>query len=43
MPFMRRDKDGEIATVFHVPEEGAQEELPAGHEDLVEFMGVLVR
>mgnify|MGYP000407944550 CR=1 FL=1 len=43
MPFVRRDKDGKIATVFHDAEDGAQGELPAGHEDLVEFMGVSVR
>ena len=40
MPFVTRDKDLKIAVVSYEPEEGAQEEIPAVYEDLVEFMGV---
>jgi len=43
MPFVRRDENGKIAAVFNEPEGGANEELPAGHEDLVEFMGISVK
>ena len=43
MPFVTRDKDLNIAAIPHEPEEGAEEEVPAVYEDLVEFMGVSVR
>ena len=43
LPFVTRDEDWKIAVVFHEPEEGAQNEVPAVNEDLVEFMGVSVR
>ena len=43
MPFVTRDKDRKIAVVSYEPEEGAQEEVPAVYEGLVEFMGGSVR
>ena len=40
MPFVRRDAEGKINAVFHGPEEGANEEVPAGSEELLEFLKV---
>ncbi len=43
MPFVRRDAEGYIVAVFQGPEDGANEEVPAGSEELVQFLGVGVQ
>ena len=43
MPFVRRNADGHIEAVFAGPENGANEEVPAGSDELMEFMGVDVQ
>ncbi len=40
MPFVRRNAEGVIEAVFAAPEEGANEEVPVGSAELVEFMSV---
>ena len=42
MPFVRRNAEGEIEAVFVGPENGANEEVPPGSEELSAFMSVSV-
>lgn len=43
MPFVRRDAEGKVEAVFAHPEAGANEELPHGHPDLLDFLGISAR
>jgi hypothetical protein len=40
MPFARRDADGVIDAVFANAEGNAQEELPHGHPELLQYLGI---
>ena len=40
MPFVRRDADGKVEAAFMIPENGADEELPQGHPELLELFGI---
>ncbi len=40
MPFVRRNAEGQIEAVFTGPENGANEEVSAGNEELVAFLGI---
>ena len=40
MPFVRRDADGVIDAVFANAEGDAQEELPHGHPELLQYLGI---
>jgi hypothetical protein len=43
MPFVRRDVEGKVEAVFAHTDGGANEELPHGHPDLLEFLGITAR
>jgi hypothetical protein len=38
MPYVRRDKSGEIEAIFEHPEEGATEELAADSPEIISFI-----
>ena len=40
MPFVRRDAGGEIDAVFTHAEGEALEELPHGHPELLQYLGI---
>ena len=40
MPFVRCDEDGIIDAVFANAEGDAQEELPHGHPELLQYLGI---
>jgi hypothetical protein len=40
MPFVMRDENGKVNAVFAYPVEGGTEELPHGHKELLEFLGI---
>ncbi len=43
MPFVRRDADGKVEAILAHPTDGANEELPHGHPDLLDFLGISAR
>ncbi len=43
MPFVRRDAEGRVEAIHAHPVDGANEELPHGHPDLLEFLGISAR
>ena len=43
MPYVRRDAEGKVEAIFAQPDGGANEELPHGHPDLLEFLGISAR
>jgi hypothetical protein len=40
MPFVRRDADGKVEAAFMNSEQGANQELPQGHPELLELVGI---
>ena len=39
MPYVRRNAEGRITALLAEPEPGADESLPAGHADVLAFLG----
>ena len=38
MPYVKRDSDGRIAAVYQAAAEGAEEQIPADDEELMDFL-----